>query len=301
MPADPVEAFIGRLSSKSGFMDPKAIETMRNTLSELFGTKGNIFQQYFSFLKRVIISHDFGPSFSRYPTPVNEMIGKALPWTMSLLLVSTVIAWLIGNAIGLLAGFRKEKAYSKALEAISIALYPIPYYILAIILIMLFAYILPIFPLSATFMGEGFSWEHIKSLLFNSTLPALSIVLVGTGWWVISMKTLSANIAEEDYVQFARLKGLKESKIMTRYVMPNAALPQVTMLALNIGTIFNGALITEILFGYPGIGTLIISGILQSDYNLIMGTITLSIVAVAGATFIVDLLYPFLDPRVRYK
>lgn len=301
MPSSPVEAFIGRLTSKSAFLEPAAIESMRNTLNELFGLKGSIFQQYVGFIKRVIFTHDFGPSFSQYPTPVNEMIGRALPWTMALLLISTIISWLIGNAIGLLAGFRKEKAYSKTLEAFAIALYPIPYYIFALVLIMLFAYIIPIFPLSANFMGDGFTWEHIKSLVVNSALPALSIILVGTGWWVISMKTLSSGIAEEDYVHFARLKGLKERKIMTKYVLPNAALPQVTMLALQLGSIFNGALITEILFGYPGVGTLILGGILQADYNLIMGTITLSIVAVAGATFIVDFLYPFLDPRVRYK
>jgi peptide/nickel transport system permease protein len=301
LPSDPVEAMIGRMTSKSAFMEPSAVESMRKTLNESFGLQGSIMQQYFGFIKRVVFTHDFGPSLANYPTPVNELIGRALPWTMGLLLISTLISWLIGNAIGLLSGFRKEKAYSKVLEAISIALYPIPYYIFALILIMLFAYIIPIFPLSANFMGKGFSWEHIKSLLVNSALPALSIVLVGTGWWVISMKTLSTGIAEEDYVHFARLKGLKESKIMTKYVLPNAALPQVTMLALQLGSIFNGALITEFLFGYPGIGTLIFGAILQSDYNLIMGTITISIIAVAGATFIIDFLYPFLDPRVRYK
>ena len=145
------------------------------------------------------------------------------------------------------------------------------------------------------------TWEYIFSATYNSILPALSMILIGTGWWVISMKTLSTNVSEEDYVHFARIKGVKERKIMTRYVLPNAALPQVTMLALQIGSIFNGALITEILFGYPGIGTLIYNSILQSDYNLIMGTVSLAIIAVATATFIIDLLYPFLDPRVRYR
>ncbi|KIL38018.1 ABC transporter permease [Gordoniibacillus kamchatkensis] len=301
LPSDPVEAMIGQLTSKSAFMDPKAIETMRTTLNESFGLQGSLLQQYFGFFKRVLITHDFGPSLANYPAPVGELIGRALPWTMGLLLTSTIISWAIGNVVGLLAGFRKEKAYSKLLEAISIALYPIPYYIFALVLIMVFAYIVPIFPLSSTFQGDGFTWERIKSLVVGSTLPALSMILVGTGWWVISMKTLSAGIAEEDYVHFARLKGLKERKIMSRYVLPNAALPQVTMLALQLGTIFNGALVTEILFGYPGVGTLIYTGILQADYNLIMGTITISILAVAGATFVVDFLYPFLDPRVRYK
>lgn len=301
LPSDPVEAMIGTMMSKTAFMDPVAIIKIRETLNESFGLEGTLFSQYIGFIKKVVFTQDFGPSLANYPTPVNEMIGRALPWTMGLLFSSTLIAWIIGNAVGLLAGFRKDKTYSKALEAFSVLLYPIPYYILALFLIMLLSYIFPIFPLTITIMDYDFSWQFIKSVVYNSMLPALSIILIGTGWWVISMKTLASGISEEDYVNFARLKGLPESKIMTRYVLPNATLPQITMLALQIGSIFNGALITEILFGYPGVGALIYSGILQADYNLIMGTITISIVAVAGATFIVDLIYPFLDPRVRYK
>jgi peptide/nickel transport system permease protein len=301
LPSDPVEAMIGQMTSKSAFMDPTAIETMRKTLNDTFGLQGSLLHQYFGFIKRAVFTHDFGPSLMMYPTPVNELISRALPWTIGLLISSTIISWIIGNLIGLLAGFRKDKTYSKILEGIAIALYPIPYYIFALALIMLFAYIFPIFPLTSSVQGVGFTWEHIKSLIYNSALPALSMILIGTGWWVISMKTLSSGIGEEDYVNFARLKGLKEGKIMIKYVLPNALLPQITMLALQMGTIFNGALITEILFGYPGVGMLIYNAILQADYNLIMGTITISILAVAATTFIVDLLYPFLDPRIRYK
>ena len=129
----------------------------------------------------------------------------------------------------------------------------------------------------------------------------MSLILVGFGWWVISMKTMVSNANEEEYVKFARLKGLREGRIMRRYVMPNVMLPQVTSLALQIGGIFNGALVTEILFGFPGLGSLIYQGILQSDYNLIMGTITISVISVALTTFVIDLLYPFLDPRIRYS
>jgi peptide/nickel transport system permease protein len=129
----------------------------------------------------------------------------------------------------------------------------------------------------------------------------MSLVLIDTGWWVLSMKAISTGIAEEDYIAFAKIKGLKPPKIMFKYVMPNALLPQLTMLSLRIGTVFSGAMITEILFSYPGIGTLIYNSILRSDYNLIIGTITISILAVSIATYIIDLAYPFLDPRVRYQ
>lgn len=301
MPTDPVEAMLGRMMSSSSTMSPEAVEQIRESLNSMFGLEGSLLEQYADFVKRVIVSHDIGPSLSAYPTPVMDLIARALPWTLGLMLVTTVLSWLIGNGIGLLAGFRKDKAYSKILEGIAITLYPIPYYIFALVLIMFFCYLLPVFPLSFVVQGEGFTLQHIGSILYNCFLPGLSLVLVGFGWWVISMKTMVGNANEEEYVRFAWLKGLKEGKIMRSYVMPNVMLPQVTQLALQIGGIFNGALVTEILFGYPGLGSLIYQGILQSDYNLIMGTISISVVSVAITTFVVDLIYPFLDPRIRYS
>lgn len=299
--SSPVEAAIGRILSGGTVVDPEAVENMRATLNSMYGLEGSLLEQYVDFVKRVLISHDFGPSLSMFPTPVMQLIGRALPWTMGLLLCTTVIAWLVGNTIGLLAGFRKDKWYSKLLEGFAIVLYPIPYYIFALVLIMFFCYVLPYFPLSFVVRGEGFTWAHIKSILYNCFLPGLSMVLVGFGWWVISMKTMVSNANEEDYVKFARLKGLKEGRIMKSYVMPNVMLPQVTQLALQLGGIFNGALVMEVLFGYPGLGSLIYRGILQSDYNLIMGTITISVLGVATTSFVVDLIYPFLDPRIRYS
>lgn len=301
MPSDPVEAMLGQMMSKSSSMDVAAIDAMRQTLNENFGLEGTLGEQYVGYMKRVIFTQDFGPSLAMYPVPVKDLIASALPWTMGLLGISTIIAWIVGNGVGLLAGIKKDKAYSKILEGIAICIYPIPYYIFALTLIMLFAYIIPIFPLSANFNVSGFSWANMKTIVWNSILPAMSLILTGTGWWVISMTTLSRNTNEEDFVAFARMKGLRERKVIGGYVLPNTVLPQITMLALQMGTIFNGALVTEILFGYPGIGSLIHRGILQADYNLIMGTITISIFAVATATLVVDLIYPFIDPRVRYN
>lgn len=301
MPSDPVEAMIGKLTSRSSTMDPVAVMTLRESLNEMFGLKGSLASQYFGFLKRVIISRDFGPSLTAYPTPVIEMIGRALPWTFGLLMVSTLIAWFFGNLIGLIAGFRRRALYSKILESIAIVFYPIPYYIFALALIMLFCFVFPVFPLTFTVAGSPGTLAFWGAVLRNAFLPAMSIIITGFGWWVISMKTISTGVSEEDYVHFARLKGLSEGKIMARYVLPNAALPQLTFLALQMGAIFNGALITEMLFGYPGVGSLIYYGILQADYNLIMGTISISIIAVALTTLVIDLLYPFFDPRIRYK
>ena len=252
MPSDPVEAMIGQMTSKAAFMDPVAVEKMRESLNITFGLDGTLWSQYTGFLKRAIFTWDFGPSLLNYPTPVNEIIMRALPWTFTLLFSATLISWILGNIIGLIAGFRKEKLYSKLFEGIAIIFYPIPYYIFALALIMVFAYVIPVFPLSFTIQGNV-DWHWIKTAVWNSILPAGSLILTGLGWWVISMKTHVSNIVQEDYVHFARIKGLSDRKIMMKYVMPNAALPQVTQLALQIGSIFNGALITEILFGYPGL------------------------------------------------
>ena len=301
MPSDPVEGMLGQMTARSDTMTPEAVDAMRSALNTLFGLEGSIGEQYLGFMKRVILTQDFGPSLNMYPVPVKDLIARSLPWTMGLLLVSMLISWVVGNAVGLLAGIRKDKVYAKVLEGIAIFLYPIPYYIFSLVLIILLAYIFPIFPLSANFNISTFNWQAVKTIVHNSMLPALSLILTGTGWWVISMSTLSKTANEEDYATFARLKGLPERRVIGSYILPNTALPQVTMLALQIGAVFNGSLITEILFNYPGIGSLIHTGILQADYNLIMGTITVSIFAVATATLLIDLLYPFLDPRVRYK
>lgn len=301
MPGDPVEAMLGRVMSQGAFMEPEQVEALRQSLSASFGLEGTLWEQYISFMKRIFLTGDFGPSLAMFPTPVSELILRALPWSLFLLLTSTLIAWLIGNAVGLIAGYHSERGYSRILEGIAVLVYPIPYYILALILIILFVYVWPIFPLSFSVRGQFPSLQFIGSAIYNSILPGLSIVIVAFGWWMLSMKALSSSIAEEDFVYFADLKGVSDGKIMGQYVLRNAILPQVTMLALVLGTVFNGALITEILFGYPGVGSLIYTAVLQSDYNLLMGAISLSIVAVATTTLIVDLIYPFLDPRIRHK
>ena len=302
LPSSPVEAMLAKVASQGQYMEAAQMEALRTSLMETFGLRGTLFQQYTGFFKRVLLTGDFGPSFSAFPTPVSRLVGQALPWSLGLLLTSSVIGWLLGNAIGLLAGYRKQTVASKTLEMVAMLIYPIPYYIFALVLIILFTYVWKIFPFSFYVdASKPFGLGLIRDIVYQSTLPALSIIAVNLGWWVISMKALSASVAEEDFVTFARLKGVSETRIMTHYVARNALLPQVTILALRLGTIFNGALITEILFGFPGVGTLIYSSAVQSDYNLMLGTISFSVIAVATATLVVDLTYPLLDPRIRYR
>ncbi len=299
-PSDPVENMIGQMQARSGTMDPQQQEALRRSLRVQFGLEGSLGEQYLSYLKNGLLRFDFGPSLMSYPTPAGEIITMYLPYTVGLTLFTTVLAWLVGNFIGLLAGFRKNKRSSKILEGIAICIYPVPYFVVALILQIVFAFILGWFPLQSNIIAVGGWWAWLSSLLKASILPAISLLLVGTGWWIISMKSLASTTSEEDFVLYARYRGISEGKIGMSYVFRNSILTQITALAMSLGGVFSGSIMTEIVFGYPGVGQLINKAILQSDYNMILGCITISIVAISTATLIADLIYPFIDPRIRY-
>jgi peptide/nickel transport system permease protein len=300
MPGDPISNYIQQIQARANqTLAPEAVQQIRDSLSELYGLKGSLLQQYIGFLKRVVLHFDFGPSFTYYPVPVSTILLKALPYTAGLLLITTVFSWLIGNLIGLVAGYYNKRAGATILEILGIVLYPIPYYILALSVLIVLAFWFPIFPLSPTFLPGELNWAMFKQILYNSFLPALTLILAGFGWNILSMKSLAVSTKEEPYVQFARLKGTPNRERMMGYVFRNALLPQVTALILSLGTIFNGALLTEMIFSYPGVGLMMRTAAGAGDYNLLYGSITLSIVAVSTAAFILDLIYPLFDPRIR--
>lgn len=302
MPSDPIEGYIAQMQNQAGqSMNPETIEKLRQSLRELYGLEGSIGTQYVNYLKRVFLTFDFGPSLSAYPKPVSEFIMMALPWTLGLLATTTLISWTLGNLVGLLAGFFHNNRAATMLEVIGVVLYPIPYYITALVMLLLFAYIWPIFPLSTTIRPGPLTLENIGVILRQSFLPAMTLVLAGFGWNILGMKALAFATKEEAYVTFARLKGTRPQTIMLGYVFRNAILPQITALALSLGTVFNGALLTEMLFSYPGMGLLLRTAIGSADFNMLYGTITMSIVAVSTAALVIDLLYPLFDPRIRYR
>ena len=300
-PSDPVETMIARMTAMSGSMEATQVQALRRQLRVQFGLEGSLWEQYATYLRDGLLRCNFGPSLMNYPTPVGEIIGRFLPYTLFLSVTAVIIAWTVGNLIGLLAGFRKNKRSSKILEGIAITIYPIPYFIVALVLQIVFGFLLGWFPMTANILTTADTGTFIASLLRNSILPAISLLLVGTGSWIISMKSLASSVAEEDFVQYARYRGLSERRIGASYVMRNSILSQVTALALSLGGVFNGSLITEIIFNYPGVGKLVQQAILSSDYNMILGTITISIIAISTATLIADLIYPFIDPRIRYS
>lgn len=302
MPTNPIDGYISQLQTRaSGALTPESIAELRTNLEQLYGLKGDLFSQYLGYLNRVILHFDFGPSFAYYPQTVSSIIFTALPYTLGLLLVSTVIAWVLGNMVGLVAGYFHQKKAATVLEVVGILLYPIPYYILAVTVILMLSYVIPLFPLSPSFPVGQMTPQKFGMIIFNSLLPALTLVLAGFGWNILSMKALTVATTEEPYVTYARLKGTSNWTRMIRYVFPNAMLPQVTALALSLGTVFNGALLTEILFSYPGVGLIMRTAASSGDYNVLYGAITISIIAVATAGLVIDLIYPLLDPRIRHK
>src|SRR5882724_7766678 len=297
-PIDPVEQSIAA-ATQYGSTSPEAIALMRQSLKELYGLEGGLVDQYLAFWRRVAVGN-FGPSLSAFPTPVSVLIARALPWTVALLVVSTLLTWVLGNLLGGLAGYYRRNRTLRFAGLLAMAFHPIPYYIVAFLLLIVFGYLWPVLPISGGYkmnMTRDWSWEFIGSLASHAILPVTSLVLVGLGGWFMGMRSLVSNIVTEDYVTYAELAGVSRGRILIAYVMRYALMPQVTGLAMSLGSIFNGAIITEQVFGYPGIGTLLISAVHAGDYSLVVGVASVSIVAVSVAVLIIDLLYPLLDPR----
>jgi peptide/nickel transport system permease protein len=302
IPNDPVMRMIDQMRARGSTLEPGTMDGIIHDLTVMYGLEGSWLDQYGDFWVR--LAHgDLGVSFFQFPAPVSDLIARALPWTLGLLLTTTAISWIFGNIIGGLAGYYTRRSWSRALDAIAMVIRPMPYYIFSFVLLLLFAYVWRWFPVTGgASLGAlpTFTWAYIKDVLWHSFLPGLSLSVLGMAVNFQVMKLLVQNINAEDYVQYARLGGVTDTRIVGKYIIRNALLPQITGLALSFGQIFSGALITEIVFGYPGVGMLLYRAIINGDYNLIMGITMFSIVGITTAMLIVDLTYPLLDPRVRY-
>lgn len=301
-PSDPVMAMIGMMRARGSTLEPSAMDGIIRDLTELYGLQGSWLDQYWAFWGR-LFHGDFGVSFFQFPTRVNQLIATALPWTLGLLLTTTLISWIVGNIVGGLAGYYGRKGWSRTLDAVAMVIRPLPYYIFAFALLLAFAGAVHWFPVTGgASLGARptFTWAFIKDVLWHAALPALSLTVLGAAVNFQIMKLIVQNVNAENFVQYAKLGGVTEDRIVGKYVIRNALLPQITGLALSLGQIFSGALITEIVYGYPGLGMLLYNSIIRADYNLIMGITLFSIVGITTAILIVDLTYPLFDPRVRY-
>ncbi len=302
-PNDPVETQVSQMMMSGSHVSPEEIEHLREALTEMYGLSGNSWEQYLAFWGR-LFRGDLGPSLSSFPTPVSTLLARAMPWTFGLLLTAVLISWVAGNVLGAIASYYDDNSAIRLVDVLSQAVRPIPYYIMALVLLVVFAYYIPIFPFSGAYppgTHVELSLSFVMTVIRHSILPALSLILIGVGGWFLGMKSLTSNIISEDYVVYAENAGLRQNTILYQYVMRNAMLPQITGLALQLGLIFSGALIMEVVFGYPGMGLLTLQAVLANDYTLIMGITLLSIVGVATSVLILDFIYPLFDPRVRHQ
>ena len=297
MPANPVAAIVGKMAE--GMTDASAVQRMYERYAEEFGTNKSMFQQFLIFVKNMFRGN-FGTSFSQYPRGVSNIISSAIGWTIALQLPAIIVGWLLGNILGALAAYVR-KGFDKVLMPVSLFMSNIPAFGMAVILLVLFGVKWKIAPISGGYafdMIPNFSWKFIKSVVSHYQLPFWSIVLVAIGGQAVGMRSMSIYELNADYVKYARFLGIKDRKIVG-YVFRNAMLPQVTGLALSIGTMVGGALVAEIIFSYPGLGSTMYAAVTAADYPLISATTLIITVMVLVATFLLDLVYGFIDPRVK--
>ncbi len=297
IPGNPVDAIVARLAS--GGAEGESVRQIYSTYVAQFGLDKPVPVQFLTYLQHLAHA-DLGISFMLYPARVQDLIAQALPWSIALQLPAILLGWVIGNLLGVLAAYKGGWPDRVAFVG-SLFMSSMPYYCLAIILLYGLAVAIPIFP-----AGGGYSYSRATALslafsldvLHHYWLPFLSLVVIFIGGQAVGMRAMSIYELGADYVSYARGLGVSDNRVMG-YIFRNAMLPQVTGLALSIGALVGGALITEVVFSYPGIGTLLFAAIRQNDYPLIQGITLLITLGVLLANFLVDLAYAFIDPRIR--
>ncbi|MCM8748276.1 ABC transporter permease [Thermomicrobiaceae bacterium CFH 74404] len=300
--ADPVRERLLQMAAVGG-TGTGTVEEVIKSYQAKFGLDKPLWQQYLFYLWDMA-RFDFGVSITRFPNSVSGMILDALPWTLVLVTIATLMAFAIGSLFGALVAWPRAPRFIHALAPPLLTLSAIPYYLLGLILVYFLAFTWRLFPLGGGYkVGSepSWSWSFIQDAAYHSILPALSIILSGIGFWALSMRGMMITTQGEDYVTFAEAKGLRPRRIFLRYALRNAILPQTTALALALGHVVSGAVLVEIVFGYPGVGNLLYQAIRTFDYPIIYGVTFMVIVAIGLATLILDLLLPVLDPRITYQ
>lgn len=297
---DPIRERLGQLAATGG-LNAAGIEEMVQAYQERFGLDKPITTQYINYITDVA-RLDFGFSLSNYPSKVTDLIGLALPWTLGLLTVATFLSFTVGTILGALTAWPGSPGVFKFSIIPFMTLSAIPYYLLGLILLYFLGVqtrLFPIFGGYSTAVQPTFSLEFVGNVLHHAILPAMSIVLSGIGFWGLSMWGMMITTLGQDYVTLAEANGLRGRDIFLRYGVRNAILPQSTALALSLGFIVSGSVLVEVVFSYPGIGTLLFQAIQGSDFFLIYGIVFIIILSIGTATTIIDFIYPLLDPRIQ--
>ncbi|HEX9359239.1 MAG TPA: ABC transporter permease [Streptosporangiaceae bacterium] len=294
VPGSPADALIAKFR---GRLSPSAVRALR----VLFGQgHEDLWHQYLNYWHG-IFTGDFGISYAYYPATVTAVLRTSIVWTLVLLSVCTVLGFVIGTALGMVVGW-KRGSWLDALIPVTTFLSSIPYFWFAIIIVLIFAITLHWFPLSGGYsvlQTIGWNGGFISSALYYAVLPALTIVIASVGGWLIGMRNMMVTTMSEDYVRLAEAKGLSRRRIMFTYAARNAMLPSFSGFAMSLGFVVGGSIVTEIVFNYPGIGTVLFKAAQSQDYPLMQGIFLVITLAVLVANLLADLVYIFLDPRTR--
>lgn len=301
MPGDPIQAQLSQLLASGGGSGD--VTAMVEAYQQRFGLDKPIWHQYIAYWQS-LFRLDLGYSLTNYPERVDAAIANSLPWTLGLLGVATAVSFTIGTLLGGLLGWPRTPRWVKSFGSGIVLLSSVPYFLIGMILLYLFAIVWRWFPAGGGMpfgLNSGFSLETIAGIAWHGTLPVMSIIIAEIGAWAIGMRGMLVSVLGEDYITLAEAKGNKPRRILSRYGMRNALLPQFTKLAMTLGHIVSGAILVEVIFSYPGVGFRLYQAIQSKDYFVIQGIVLLLSVSIAVAMFILDLIYPLIDPRITAK
>lgn len=296
MPGDPVELMVARMK---GQIQPEAVAAMKRA----FGlTGGGIWHEYWQYLTN--LAHgELGRSITYYPTPVTTVLGSALPWTIGLVGIATLISFAVGTSLGVVAAWRRGTWLDSILPG-STFLQSVPYFWVALGLVMLLGVQLRWLPVSGAYSidaSPGWSVGFIRSVLYHGLLPALTIVIASIADRVMGMRNVMVTTLGEDYVTMAEAKGLSSRRVMWRYAARNALMPNITSFTLSLGFVVGGSVLTEIVFAYPGVGSILLNAVNNEDFPLMQGVFLIISLAVLAANLLADVCYVLLDPRTRQE
>jgi peptide/nickel transport system permease protein len=255
------------------------------------------------YFRNFFLEFDFGPSVLSYPTPATDLIVRAMPWTIGLVGVATILGWLIGIVVGTITGWKRRSRWAEWLTNGALVFSHLPAYFVALFLIIFFAYRFDLLPANGAYnsrLNPSWSLEFIGSVIKYGTLPVIATVIVAVANWMLSTRALVVSILGEDFLTFANAKGVTPRRILTTYVMRNAWLPQIAALGMALGSVVSGNVLIERLFRYPGAGNLLIDSVVIKDVNTAMAVVTLLIFMVLTINLIIDLCLPLIDPRVKF-
>jgi peptide/nickel transport system permease protein len=300
MPGNPVDVLLAKLQQRGGIVDAATRRSYELLLGG--GTDDPLWVQYGNYLGN-LAKGDLGIAVSVFPTPVSEVIGQALPWTIALVGLATLISFILGVGLGAIVGW-KPGTWLDSLVPATTLLAAVPYFWLALILVLIISSTWKLLPGMGGYdvvLTPGWNTEFILSAIEYGTLPALTIVLSSIGGWLLGMRNMMVSTLSEDYILTAQAKGLKNTRILSSYAARNAALPSIAGFAISLGFVVSGSIITEQVFSYPGIGSKLLQAVQNSDYALMQGIFLVITLAVLGANLLVDLLYGIIDPRTRAR